>query len=141
MSETADNSGGMKSSAPKSGGGSATASGISFQAAVMAIAAIHLARGIPLGWLTGLSNDIPVCLAAETGGPGDDIQVRLHDGELIEAQIKRGLSAGPRLWDSLIALSHGIQEDRIAYGILIVVNGRVNARIYGGGAPSEEGSE
>jgi hypothetical protein len=37
------------------GGGSATAGGVNFQAATTAIAAIYMARGVPLGWLSGLS--------------------------------------------------------------------------------------
>lgn len=73
-------------------GGSAGGGGFLYQARVTAIAAIHLARGSQLRWLDGLTADVPVSIAAETGGPGDDIQIRLQSGALLEAQVKRGLS-------------------------------------------------
>ena len=101
-------------------GGSASGGGFLYQARVTAIAAIHLARGSQLRWLDGLARDIPVLVAAETGGPGDDIQIRLHSGALLEAQVKRGLRADARLWDALIALGHGLQSQRIDYGVLVV---------------------
>lgn len=58
-----------------SGGGSATASGMNFQAVVTAIAGVHLIKGSPLDWLEGLVDDTPVAVLAETGGPGNDIKL------------------------------------------------------------------
>lgn len=101
-------------------GGSAAAGGMNFQACVTAIAAIHVARGTPLGWLNGIAEDIPVSLAAETGGPGDDICLELKDSTIAEIQVKKGLSAGKNLWDSLLSLASAIDSGLISYGVLIV---------------------
>ena len=101
-------------------GGSATTGGINFQAAVTAIAAVHLSRGIALNWLTGLVLDVPVSLLAETGGSGDDIRLVLKGGQLVEAQVKRGLAAGARLWEPLESMAKAIVNGDIAYGNLIV---------------------
>lgn len=101
-------------------GGAATASGMNFQAAVTAITVIHLARGIPVGWLEGLVDDVPVAVLAETAGAGDDIQIQCSGGEVVEAQIKRGLSVGSRLWEPLIALSRAISADEVSFGVLVV---------------------
>ncbi|MDP1836933.1 MAG: ATP-binding protein [Reyranella sp.] len=101
-------------------GGSATASGMNFQAAVTAIANVCVLTGVPLGWLEGLIEDVPVSILTETGGAGDDIQLRYKDGSIAEVQIKRGLQAGPRLWEPLLKLSQAIRDGDIAYGILVV---------------------
>lgn len=114
-------SGKKKNVAPKTTtGGSATTGGINFQAAITAIAAVHLSRGIALNWLPGLVLDIPVSLLAETGGSGDDIRLVLKGGEVVEAQVKRGLTAGTRLWEPMESMAEAIVNGDIAYGILIV---------------------
>jgi hypothetical protein len=109
-----------KASARAVAGGAATAGGINFQAAVTAIALVSMVRGIPLGWLDGIVLDIPVEVLTETGGSGDDLRIRFHDGTISEAQIKRGLSAGKRLWDPLLSLSKAIHQGAISYGLLII---------------------
>lgn len=101
-------------------GGSATAGGMNFQAAVTAIAAIQLARGVALRWLDGVVEDIPAALYAETGGAGDDIKIQFRNDTVAEAQIKRGLAAGARLWEPLIGLSKAINTGKISYGVLVV---------------------
>ena len=101
-------------------GGSATGSGMNFQAAVTAIAGVHLIKGRPLGWLEGLVDDTPVAVWAETGGPGDDIKLELRDKSTVEVQVKRGLRTGDKLWASLMSLAHAITEGKISYGVLIV---------------------
>lgn len=101
-------------------GGSAVGGGINFQAAVSAIVSIHVARGTNLKWLDGIVNDIPVEWSAETGGAGDDIQVRFQDKSIAEVQVKKGLRADHRLWDTLIKLSKAIDDKSITYGVLVV---------------------
>lgn len=101
-------------------GGAATAGGMNFQAAVSAIAAVYLARARPLGWLDGLVDDVPISLLAETGGSGDDIQIRLRNGSIAEVQVKRGLRRGGRLWEPLMRLSRAIHAGMIGYGCLVV---------------------
>src|ERR1700733_167176 len=46
-------------------GGSATAAGINFQAAVTACVATHIATGEALRWLAGIAHDVPTVLLAE----------------------------------------------------------------------------
>lgn len=104
----------------RNAGGAATASGMNFQAAVTAIAGGHLLLGTSLGWLDGLIEDIPAAIWAETGGPGDDIRIELRNGEILEAQVKRGLSRGENLWEALQALAVGLDAGEIQYGVLIV---------------------
>ena len=101
-------------------GGSATASGIKFQAAVTAIAGVHLIKGSPLGWLDGLVDDTPVAVWAETGGPGDDIKLELRDKFIVEVQVRRGLQSSNKLWDSLMSLAHAVNQEQISYGVLAV---------------------
>jgi len=112
---------GKKKGVPKStAGGSATTGGINYQAAVTAIVAVHLSRGIALNWLPGLAHDVPVAVLAETGGSGDDIRVVLKGGDVLEAQVKRGLAAGDRLWEPLEAMVKAIISGDISYGVLVV---------------------
>ena len=101
-------------------GGSATASGMNFQAVVTAIAGVHLIKGNPLDWLEGLVDDTPVAVWAETGGPGDDIKLELHDKSTVEVQVKRGLRAGNRFWTSLMSLARAINAKEVDYGVLVV---------------------
>ncbi|MDD5272521.1 MAG: hypothetical protein PHU14_07370 [Methylovulum sp.] len=101
-------------------GGSAAAGGMNFQACVTAIVCVHIARDIPLEWLNGVVEDIPVSVAVETGGAGDDIRLTYKDHSVAEIQVKKGLSKGKELWDSLISLAAAINSDSISYGVLVV---------------------
>lgn len=101
-------------------GGSAAGGGLNFQARVSAIAAVHLARGTPIGWLRDVTADIPVSLSAETGGPGDDIRLEFQDGLVAEIQAKHKIRIGYKLWESLHNLATAIDSFEISYGVLIV---------------------
>ena len=101
-------------------GGAATGGGINYQAAVSAIAYVYMARGQQLSWLEKVAEDIPVAIYAETGGAGDDIRLLLKSGEIVEAQVKKGLSSGSKLWKSLTELASAIKTTTINYGVLIV---------------------
>jgi hypothetical protein len=101
-------------------GGSAAAGGMNFQACVTAIIAVHVARGAPLGWLNGVVEDVPVSFKAETGGSGDDVCLQFNDGSITEIQVKKGLTAGKKLWESLLSLASAIDSAAISYGVLVV---------------------
>jgi hypothetical protein len=101
-------------------GGAATASGMNFQATVTAIAGVHLLLGMPLRWLEGIADDVPIAVWAETSGPGDDIRLELKEREVVEIQAKKGLQKGKELWTSLLALATSIQNGEIQYGLLAV---------------------
>lgn len=101
-------------------GGAAGAGGLNFQAAISAIAYVHTLRGTPVQWTDDLAVGIPVGVSSETGGPGDDIALKLADGSIVEVQVKKGLRATQEFWSVVDSLSEGINSDRCAYGILIV---------------------
>ncbi len=110
----------MKESESRIAGGAATGGGINFQAAVTAIAYTYTLRGRRLGWLSGLQEDVPVSVAAETGSGGDDIRMTLRDGKRCDVQAKRGLRRGGDLWASLLAMGTAIVCGRIDFGVLAV---------------------
>ena len=101
-------------------GGAAGAGGLNFQAAISAIAYIHALRGTPVHWLDGPTEGAPVSVSSETGGPGDDLALKLIDGSLVEVQVKKGLNATNAFWSAVDSLSEGINSGRCNYGILIV---------------------
>ena len=102
-------------------GGSAAGGGFNFQAALGAIAGIHVLRGTSVHWTDGLTAAPPRSVSFETAGPGDDISLELADGSTVEIQAKKGLRADrQRFWPALDALCQGIDADRCSYGILIV---------------------
>lgn len=101
-------------------GGAATAGGMNFQAAVTAIVQVHIIRQKALGWLSGLQNDLPLAVSAETSGPGDDLKLEYRDKTVAEVQVKKGLKKGPKLWSSLESLAKAIQSNQTHYGIIVV---------------------
>ena len=105
-------------------GGAAGAGGFNFQAAITAIAYVHSLRGTPVQWTEDLTASFPVSVSSETGGPGDDISLKLDDGSIVEVQAKRGLRADNSFWSVIDSLSEGINSginsDQCTYGILIV---------------------
>lgn len=104
----------------KPGGGPTAAGGYNFQAAVAAISLAHLARGTPIGWLEGLTDDTPQEVACETQGPGDDLRVEFKSGEKVEIQVKKGLQAGSGQREAMYCLAEALHKGSIAYGILAV---------------------
>lgn len=101
-------------------GGAATAGGLDFQAALSAIAYVHTLRGSPIPWTDEWTALPPIAVSLETGGPGDDISLTLADGNTVEVQARKGLSASSRFWSALDSLSEGIASGRCDYGILAV---------------------
>jgi len=105
-------------SAKKPGGGTAAGGGINFQAAVTTIAGVHLLRGTPLGWFPVA--DVPLAVWAESEGPGDDVRLELTPAVAAEIQAKKGLTRGPRLWETLETLITAVRDDRLDYAMLTV---------------------
>jgi hypothetical protein len=58
-------------------GGSAGDGGFQFQARIIAFVAVHMLAGLALTGLEQEIEGIPIAVAAETNGPGDDIRVSL----------------------------------------------------------------
>jgi len=104
----------------RSEAGSAAAGGFGFQADATAFFLSHMLAGQSLGGLTPLLDSPPYAVAAETGGPGDDIRIDLIDGRVIEVQVKRRLQSGQGLWEALMALAQGVHRRTADFGLLIV---------------------
>jgi hypothetical protein len=102
----------------KTGGGTAVGGGINFQAAVTAIAGVHLLRGTPLDWFPVA--DVPVAVRAESEGAGDDVHLELKSGNVAEVQAKKGLRRGAKLWEALEGLIEAVKDGHLKYGALAV---------------------
>jgi len=114
---------------PFRAGGAATAGGMNFQSSVTAIAYVHILTDRPLKWLSGLVDDTPACIKAETGGGGDDIGIVLQGGDYVEVQVKKGLRKGKKLWSALGAMASGIASGDCDYSLLAVCpNSSTNIR-------------
>ena len=73
-------------------GGTATFSGVNFQAKVIAYIYVHILTQQPLGWFGNL-DDKPIAVSGETSGPGDDARIGFGSRyESVEIQAKHGLS-------------------------------------------------
>ena len=75
--------------------GSGGSGGYEYQDNAIGYVAAHILAGESLGWRieTG-APDIPVAVAAETDGPGDDLCITLRNGVIVELQAKHGLQKG-----------------------------------------------
>lgn len=100
-------------------GGSAAAGGMNYQAAATAIAFVHMARGLPLGWIDS-DTDIPTSVSAEEGATGDDIKIETAAGDILQIQVKKSISAGEKLWAELLNLAAATHEDLRLWAILVV---------------------
>ena len=100
--------------------GSGGGSGYNFQARAIAYVGAHILAQRRLDWIDHSIPDIPVAVATETGGPGDDIQVTLQDGVRIEIQAKKGLRYDQKFWDALIRLASGLTKEPSLHGVLLI---------------------
>jgi HEAT repeat protein len=98
--------------------GSGGGGGYEYQARAAGYVAAHILAQEHLGWIEHESRDLPVAVAEETGGAGDDLCITLHDGVKIELQAKHGLQKN-KLWEPLIKLGQGLQENPKLYGVLL----------------------
>lgn len=82
--------------------GDATFAGTSYQAKAIAFVYIHILTQTRLDWLGPLTNDTPLAVSGETGGPGDDIRIEFGERHpSVEVQAKHGLTGGVRLQEAI----------------------------------------
>jgi hypothetical protein len=98
--------------------GSGGGGGYEYQARATAYVAVHILAQHCLSWIEHENPDVPVAVAEETGGAGDDLCITLHDGVQIELQAKHGLQKD-KLWEPLLKLGRGLQENPQLYGVLL----------------------
>jgi len=90
--------------------GTSVSSGAEYQAAVAAYVAVRMILERPLNWRLPQS-DVPVAVAGEVGGPGDDLEIELDGGVRLGVQCKRSLVGVAALRAALEAM---VERGRVA---------------------------
>ena len=101
-------------------GGSAGGGGYNYQSAAIAYVASHVLTEEPLQWVNCGAPDVPVSVATETGGCGDDLKIWLQCDACIEVQAKKGLSKRQEFWEALLRLASGLADTPTLHGALLV---------------------
>lgn len=101
-------------------GGSAGGGGYNYQSQAIAYVSSHILAQTALEWIDYISPDIPISIAVETGGPGDDFCIFLADGTCIEVQARHGLRKSNKFWDAIIKLAKGVATDDELHAVLLV---------------------
>ncbi len=99
--------------------GSGGGGGYEYQAQATAYIAAHILTQQALRWIEHSTADVPVAVAAETDGPGDDINIQLQDGTIIELQAKYRLKKNEKFWEAIIKLTRGLANNPLLYCILL----------------------
>ena len=99
--------------------GSGGGGGYEYQAKATAYVAAHILSGQRLNWIEHGKADIPVAVAEETGGAGDDLNITLEDSTVIELQAKHGLKKDDKFWKAILKLGQGLKENENLYGVLL----------------------
>jgi len=111
----------------KNVGGSAGDGGFQFQAKIIAFVAVHILAQTAL---TGRNIEgVPVAVAAETNGPGDDIRIELILPEaVVELQAKKGLRGDARFDKTIHKIAAGL-VNTAAPNVVLAVNRQTGANI------------
>lgn len=109
-------------------GGISVSGGAEYQAAVVAYVAVRMLLGWRLNW-SAHTQDVPVSVAGEVSGPGDDLQVGLRDGPTLEVQAKRALAGRQDLIDTIGRMVHRADTATETREIILVVGGGTHADI------------
>jgi hypothetical protein len=99
--------------------GSGGGGGYEYQARATAYVAAHILAQEPLSWLEHSAPDVPIAVAEETNGFGDDLNITLQDGTVVELQAKHGLKKDNEFWEAIVKLAHGLTKEPLLYGILL----------------------
>src|SRR5260221_741490 len=110
-------------------GGSAGDQGFQFQAKLIAFIAVHI---LAEARLTDLEQDIegiPIAVAAETNGPGDDIRIEFAGPKhFIELQAKTGLHIDDRFDKTVEKIATGLRQD-ITSSVVLAVDPTATGRL------------
>jgi energy-coupling factor transporter ATP-binding protein EcfA2 len=109
--------------------GSGGNGGYEYQARATAYVAAHILTQQPLCWIEHSTPDIPIAVAAETNGPGDDINITLQDRTTIEVQVKLNLQKDNKFWETIEKLGRGLADNPSLYCILLINNGKTSSII------------
>lgn len=99
--------------------GSGGGGGYEYQARAIAYIATHVLAHQSLQWIEHSTPDVPIAVAAETNGPGDDINITLQDGTVVELQAKHGLKKDTKFWEAIVELARGLTINPSLYSILL----------------------
>jgi hypothetical protein len=97
--------------------------GFTYQEEATAYIFAHILVERRLEWLKHSISDIPIAVAEETNGPGDDIFITLQNNIYVELQAKKNLRKGEEFWQAIIKLFHGLEKDSQLYGVLLTNSG------------------
>ena len=102
-------------------GGSAGDQGFQFQAKIIAFIAVHMLASASITNLEQDIEGIPIAVAAETNGPGDDIRIEFdRPKHFIELQAKKGLHIGDRFDKTVEKIAAGLRRDTTSSVVLAV---------------------
>lgn len=100
-------------------GGSGGGGGYRYQALAAAYLGAHALACHPLNWV-GTVEAVPVAVWAESGGAGDDLRVEFVSGADLEIQAKKGQKKNAKLWEAILRLTRGLEEDATLRCMLLV---------------------
>ena len=109
-------------------GGIALFAGADYQASLVAYIAVRMLLGWRLGW-TDVGSDIPLAVAGEVGGPGDDIRVSLRDRAPLDVQAKRSLSGTQDLIATVERMLARSSPATDSHEIILAVGGGTHVEI------------
>ncbi len=110
-------------------GGSAGESGFDFQARLIALTSVYILAQRVFTALGRELEGIPTAVAAETNGPGDDIQIEFTDnGTPIEIQAKKGLRVDPRFSETLDKIASGLVQNP-SLNVILAVDPKTSKRL------------
>jgi hypothetical protein len=99
--------------------GSGGGAGYDYQADAFAYVASYVIAGKALN-LGGRTDDVPVVIRMETGEGGDDLQIEMASGQLLDIQAKYHARMGAKLLKSVAKLFVGLTRDQQLRGVLLV---------------------
>lgn len=99
--------------------GSGGGGGYEYQAKATAYVAAHILACSCLKWIEHENPDVPVAVAEETGGAGDDLHIVLDDSTEVELQAKHGLKKNDKFWQAILKLGQGLKDNEKLYGVLL----------------------
>ncbi len=110
-------------------GGSAGEGGFDFQARLIALISVYILAENAFITLGRELEGIPTAVAAETNGPGDDIQIEFHHNAApIEIQAKKGLRVDIRFNETIDKIASGLALNS-SLNVILAVDPKTSKRI------------
>jgi tetratricopeptide (TPR) repeat protein len=109
--------------------GDGTFAGTQFQSRVIAYVYVHILGQTRLAWLTA-TDDTPLGISAETGGPGDDARIDFGDRcSPLEVQVKYRLNGGEAFKEALADIARRTKHGRPTVALAVDSNSSRKVRV------------